>query len=395
MVSAGTLAGSVAGGSAELRAGAAGARHFRGLVPADLAACSGAAAFLQSGFWGSFKARFGWNARAFLADWGEGRTMPLLVVRRRLGPGVSFAYVPWGPELPPDFSAGERQAALEDLACALRELLPGDTAFVRFDPPWYTQGAEFPPPLKEPLFRAAADIQPPDSVIIDLDKSEEEILRGMKPKWRYNIRLAGRKGVSVRRAEAGELPVFYRLYQETARRDGIAIHSADYYAALFAHSREWNGRQGSADIGLYMAEYEGETLAAIITLFRGGEAVYLYGASSDRRRNFMAPYALQWRAIRDAKASGCLSYDLYGIPPGEDPAHPMAGLYLFKTGFGGRIIHRPGSWDYTYRPLVMGLFRTAEGLRKLRKTLRGLRKGRASSPAGFKKTGRSGYTLVT
>jgi lipid II:glycine glycyltransferase (peptidoglycan interpeptide bridge formation enzyme) len=321
--------------------------------------------------------------------------MPLLVVRRRLGPGVSFAYVPWGPELPPDFSAGERQAALEDLACALRELLPGDTAFVRFDPPWYTQGAEFPPPLKEPLFRAAADIQPPDSVIIDLDKSEEEILRGMKPKWRYNIRLAGRKGVSVRRAEAGELPVFYRLYQETARRDGIAIHSADYYAALFAHSREWNGRQGSADIGLYMAEYEGETLAAIITLFRGGEAVYLYGASSDRRRNFMAPYALQWRAIRDAKASGCLSYDLYGIPPGEDPAHPMAGLYLFKTGFGGRIIHRPGSWDYTYRPLVMGLFRTAEGLRKLRKTLRGLRKGRASSPAGFKKTGRSGYTLVT
>jgi lipid II:glycine glycyltransferase (peptidoglycan interpeptide bridge formation enzyme) len=338
---------------------------------------------LQSGFWGSFKARFGWNARTFLVDWGEERIMPLLVVRRHLGLGIAFAYVPWGPELPPDFSAGERQAALEDLACALRGLLPGDTAFVRFDPPWYTQGTEFPPPLKKPLLRAAADIQPPDSVIIDLDQSEEAVLQGMKPKWRYNIRLAAKKGVSVRRAGAEEIPVFYRLYQETARRDGIAIHNEDYYAALFDHSLEWKGRPGSAGIGLYIAECGGEVLAAIITLFRGREAVYLYGASSDRRRNLMAPYALQWRAMRDAKASGCLSYDLYGIPPGEDPSHPMAGLYLCKTGFGGRIIHRPGSWDYTYRPLAMKIFRAAEGLRKLRKTLRGLRKGR--SPAGFKK----------
>jgi lipid II:glycine glycyltransferase (peptidoglycan interpeptide bridge formation enzyme) len=304
--------------------------------------------------------------------------MPLLIIRRRLGPGISFAYAPWGPELPPGFSAGERQAALEDLARALRGLLPGDTAFVRFDPPWYTRGTEFPPPLEKPLSRAAADIQPPDSVIIDLDTGEEAILQGMKSKWRYNIRLAEKKGVSVRRAAAEELPVFYSLYRETARRDGIAIHSMDYYAALFDHSREWDkpDRRGNADIGLYIAEHEGEALAAIITLFRGREAVYLYGASSDRRRNLMAPYALQWKAMKDAKAAGCLSYDLYGIPPSEDPSHPMAGLYLFKTGFGGRIIHRPGSWDYTYRPLMMRLFRTAESLRKLRKILRGRRKKR-------------------
>jgi hypothetical protein len=304
-----------------------------------------------------------------------------------LGLGIAFAYVPWGPELPPDFSPAERQGVLEDLACALKGMLPKDTAFIRFDPPWHTGGTEFPPVLKRPFFRAAADIQPPDSVIIDLDKDEEAILRGMKPKWRYNIRLAERKGVSVRRAGEEELPVFYRLYRETARRDGIAIHNMDYYAALFAHSREWDGRRGNAVIGLYIAEYKGEALAAIITLFRDGEAVYLYGASSDLKRNLMAPYALQWRAIRDARTSGCRSYDLYGIPPGEDPSHPMAGLYLFKTGFGGRIIHRPGSWDYTYRPLMMRLFRTAESLRKIRKMLRGLRRGKISpAPAGFKKT---------
>jgi lipid II:glycine glycyltransferase (peptidoglycan interpeptide bridge formation enzyme) len=78
----------------------------------------------------------------------------------------------------------------------------------------------------------------------------------------------------------------------------------------------------------------------------------------------MAPYALQWQAMRDAKASGCLFYDLYGIPPDENPDHPMAGLYLFKTGFGGTVVHRPGCWDYACRPVVTALYRAAEAARK-------------------------------
>jgi lipid II:glycine glycyltransferase (peptidoglycan interpeptide bridge formation enzyme) len=78
----------------------------------------------------------------------------------------------------------------------------------------------------------------------------------------------------------------------------------------------------------------------------------------------MAPYALQWQAMREAGAAGCGSYDLFGIPPREDPAHPMAGLYRFKTGFGGEIRHRGGSWDYSYRPCLARLFTLAEALRK-------------------------------
>jgi lipid II:glycine glycyltransferase (peptidoglycan interpeptide bridge formation enzyme) len=99
-------------------------------------------------------------------------------------------------------------------------------------------------------------------------------------------------------------------------------------------------------------------------LFRGKEATYLYGASSNIKRNLMAPYALQWKAIQDAQSSGCIVYDLFGIPPNEDPDHPMAGLYRFKTGFGGSIIHRPGSWDYPCKPLLYTLFKRAEHLRK-------------------------------
>jgi lipid II:glycine glycyltransferase (peptidoglycan interpeptide bridge formation enzyme) len=156
-----------------------------------------------------------------------------------------------------------------------------------------------------------------------------------------------------------KLEGYYKIYWETAERDGILIHGLEYYAALFEEA----ARSG-VDIRLYMASHEGEDLAGIVTLFRGKEAVYLYGASANHKRNLMAPNALQWRAMRDAKAAGCGFYDLFGIAPNDDPNHPMAGLYRFKTGFGGRIVHRPGSWDYPYRPLVMALYSIAEKTRK-------------------------------
>jgi lipid II:glycine glycyltransferase (peptidoglycan interpeptide bridge formation enzyme) len=188
----------------------------------------------------------------------------------------------------------------------------------------------------------------------------------MKPKWRYNIGLAAKKGVLVERRDEAGLDVFYRLYRETAKRDGIAIHGPEYYAALFAGAREKAG----PEFRLYLAFHEGIPLAGIIVLFRGPAAVYLYGASSNQQRNLMAPYALQWRAMRDARAAGCGEYDLYGIPPREDPAHPMAGLYRFKTGFGGRIIHRSGSWDYPYRAARKKLFTAAESLRKFFRSIK-------------------------
>ena len=348
-------------------------RSLRSLTrTADLSPCDAAASFLQSGFWGAFKARSGWTARGFLAEWGEGEARPLLVLCRAFRRfGFSFAYVPWGPELPSWAAAdeGRRRDALVELARDLRSHLPRNTACVRFDPPWYTEGAGTPPPaLDRPFIRAAMDVQPPDTALLSLSPPEEAILGAMKPKWRYNIRLAEKRGVQVRRGGAEETPVFYALFQETARRDRIAIHSGGYYHTLFALCREY---PAAPDIRLYIASHEGEDIAAVITLFRAGQAYYLYGASSDRKRNLMAPYLLQWKALGDAKAGGCGCYDFFGIPPHEDTKHPMSGLYRFKTGFGGRIIHRSGSWDYAYRPLTAGILRAAEGLRK---QLRGIKK---------------------
>jgi lipid II:glycine glycyltransferase (peptidoglycan interpeptide bridge formation enzyme) len=197
-------------------------------------------------------------------------------------------------------------------------------------------------------------------VLVDLERDEEVMLAAMKPKCRYNILLAERKGVTVRRTDAGGLDVFYGLLCETARRDGITVHGAGYYRSLFDSA----GGEPGVDLRLYTACHGGDDLAAAVVLFRGPAAVYLYGASSNVKRNLMAPYLLQWQAMKDARIAGCAVYDLFGIPPCDDPSHPMAGLYRFKTGFGGTIVHRPGSWDYVYRPLVFRASRTAEAVRK-------------------------------
>jgi lipid II:glycine glycyltransferase (peptidoglycan interpeptide bridge formation enzyme) len=339
--------------------------------------------FLQSEHWGRFKSAFGWSPLSFELE-AAGRKTRLLVLVRRLPARFSFAYVPHGPAL--DTPAEQRAELLAALAEALRPSLPRRCLFIRFDPPWYEveardagsegEAAEYTaagckeirrPGLGYPLRRAAYDVQPPDTVLVDLGPSEEAILAAMKPKWRYNIRLADKKGVVVEEAGAEALPEFYELYRTTSQRDRIAIHPEGYYRKLFEVAELSRGSAAKEsrpfDLRLWIARHEGAALAAIITLFCGEEATYLYGASSDEGRNLMPAYALQWAAMRAAKASGCARYDLFGIPPSDDPAHPMAGLYRFKTGFGGSIAHRAGSWDFPLMRLAYACFRAAEGAR--------------------------------
>ncbi len=352
--------------------------------------------FLQSDFWASFKANSGWKPYRFSLEIAGGKpgreALGLSVLLRRLPLGLSFAYVPHGPSIGPfgDPSSGEGLCLdykqntasqdwgadpasslskhLGDIAMALKPHLPQSCVFIRFDLPQYSLSAS-PPSLLPPLKKAAVDIQPPDTVVIDLLPSEEDILAAMKPKWRYNVKLAEKKRlelvcVDAQDSSEGEIDAaiddFFALYQETSERDKIALHSKAYYRGLFAQA---HGNANAPRLRAYFARYEGSSIASIITLFGKGEAVYLYGASSNRGRNLMPAYALQWRAMRDAKASGCVSYDLFGIPPSDDPQHPMHGLYRFKTGFGGRILHRLGCYDLALRPLAYALFSGAERLR--------------------------------
>jgi lipid II:glycine glycyltransferase (peptidoglycan interpeptide bridge formation enzyme) len=340
---------------------------------------------LQSGFWSAFKESSGWKALSFMihctAD-DHAMDVPLFVLCRPLAAGYGIAYSPHGPA-PSQPLPGRPCDCLEALSKALKPLLPEKTLFIRFDVPWGTTGEfNFPEALCRPLKKAVYDVQPPDTVIIDLTPSAEELLAGMKPKTRYNTRLAEKKGVRVYEAGPDELPRWYSLYQETARRDGISIHEKEYYEKLF-HSADKSAltdKSASTDesankaaagsyagqtplMHLLFAEAEGTLLAGLIVAVFGTQAYYLYGASADQMRNYMAPYALQWEAMRLAKREGALSYDLFGIPPANDPSHAMYGLYRFKTGFGGEILHRPGSYDYPLKFFTYRAYRLAEAAR--------------------------------
>ena len=232
------------------------------------------------------------------------------------------------------------------------------------------------------LRKNSVDIQPPDSTLVDLTPDTEEILERMKSKWRYNIRLSERKGVQIEKVTGADplfsekLDVFYDLYKITSERDGIAIHAKSYYEDLLKKSSdELAQKKDVPAVTLYLAKHEDDYLGAIITLFSRTESVYLYGCSSNVKRNLMPNFLLQWTAMQDAKKYGSLYYDMYGMPPTDDENHPMHGLYLFKTGFGGKNIHRIGTFDVPVHILYRACI-AAESLRafwhkKIMKKIRG------------------------
>ncbi len=336
--------------------------------------------FLQTPFWGEFKAEQGWkNARYLLSITPQEKmksdsfrkSAEVSVLTREFGKGLlrfTLAYIPLFPSLCFDDVPVEEQTIefsnmLFDIAKALRSVLPKNTICIKFDP-----AVEFETPEERDEFdlgvkvvsfadrlkikKNKVDIQPPDSTLINLLPDEEKILSAMKTKWRYNVNLSARKGVEVIKI-TGEneellkyLDIFYDLYKITAERDGIAIHSKKYYETLLKKSaEEIKAGKNVPLISLYIAKHESDYLGAIITLFSKTESVYLYGCSSNVKRNLMPNFLLQWTAMKDAKAYGSKYYDMYGMPPTDNPNHPMHGLYLFKTGFGGKNIHRPGTFD--------------------------------------------------
>jgi len=321
------------------------------VLAADPAFLDTAGPFLQTGWWAAFKSRHAWKSLAFrlIAD-GE-PDQPLSVLLRKLPLGLTLAYVPHGPELD--------EASLAALSLALRPLLPRSTICIRWDLVSGTRASgdletdPLPLPLSRPFRKPPADVQPPDTVVVRL-AADEVLLAGMHKKTRYNIGLAEKKGVTVERAGVEALAEWYALYRETAQRDKISIHSEQYYRDLFGHA---------PDLSLWLARFEGKLLAGNIVLIHGKTATYLYGASSNEHRNLMAPYALQWAALRNARDKGAVEYDLFGIPPTNDESHPMHGLYRFKTGFGGERVHRHGAWDFVYRPAAWSVWTKADALR--------------------------------
>jgi lipid II:glycine glycyltransferase (peptidoglycan interpeptide bridge formation enzyme) len=295
---------------------------------------------LQSSVWGELKSKFGWRAQR-LALMDDGTLVAgAQILFRRLPLGLHFAYIPRGPVA--DFTD---TPTVEFLFNTILAVAKSHNAFaLKIEP--NTLNWE---PLTfnlEPLtfnLKPSTTIQPRTTLHLDLTRDLDTILAQMKPKWRYNIRLAERKGVLVREGKADDLPTFYRLMQITSARDKFAIHAADYYRTAF---ELFTARDYAR---LFVAEYEREPLAMILVTAFGGEAIYLYGASSNAHRERMPNHALHWAAIQWAKARGCTRYDLWGLGATTDADERTAhGLYQFKQGFGGQLVQYAGGYDAVF-----------------------------------------------
>ncbi len=200
-------------------------------------------------------------------------------------------------------------------------------------------------------------IQFRNTVLVDLRPEPDAMLMRMKQKTRYNVRLAGRKGVTVRPGNRQDLDLLYEMYAETARRDGFVIREAGYYRALWLAFMEPGNDEGWTPVcEPLIAEVDGEAVAAVVIFRFAGRAIYMHGMSRAVHRNLMPNYLLQWEAMVRARQAGCQFYDLWGAPEVFDESDGMWGVYRFKEGLGGSVRRTLGAYDLAVRPVWFWLY---------------------------------------
>jgi lipid II:glycine glycyltransferase (peptidoglycan interpeptide bridge formation enzyme) len=286
---------------------------------------------LQSWVWGEFQKTQGHKVERFSGD-----SWAAQVIEHDLMMAKKYWYSPRGPI----GNAKEANDFLRQQASTDHSI-----AFLRLEP-------------SEPisLQEAPKSIQPKENWVVGLEGSEGELLTTMKPKHRYNLNLAQKKGVTVREATKDDFLKVWVLLMETAGRAGIRLHPQNYYLQM------WE-TLGTNHLKVFIAEFEGQPLScAIVSLF-GHTATYLHGGSSDKNKQLMAPYLMHWEAMKTAKRLGYMNYDMGGYS--SDPSHEWAGISRFKKGFGGFEVRYPGTYDSVLSPLWYNVYRNGRKLRNL------------------------------
>ena len=326
----------------------------------------GAHAF-QTWEWGQVKSQFGWKPYPLLWRGESGKVIAAALVLQRvirmgsLAMRLSVMYIPRGPLLDWSDTALVRQV-LEDLQ---RFAKRKGAIFLKIDPD-LPVGIGVPSdeestvnPTGETVREILKDsgwifsdeqIQFKNTVAVDLTADEEALLMRMKSKTRYNIRLAERRGVTVRSCGIEDMPLLYQMYAHTSVRDDFLIRHETYYHSVW----ETFFKAGLAEP--LIAEVEGEPVGAVVIFRFGGRAWYIYGMSLDEHRDTMFNYSLQWEAMLRAKAAGCHAYDMWGAPDDFNENNPLWGVYRFKDGFGGQVVRTLGAWDIPIRPLIYRLY---------------------------------------
>ncbi|MCL4505332.1 MAG: peptidoglycan bridge formation glycyltransferase FemA/FemB family protein [Chloroflexi bacterium] len=304
---------------------------------------------LQSWEWGEFKSRWGWSAQRWLlsGDGGQPRAMVQLLRRSAGRLPLCVLYAPKGPTADSVASYVEALQWLEHQSQAQRAVWLKVDGDARLDGP-------------EPLAAARAalgsrgwryspnQVQYRNTMHTDLRHTDQELLAAMKQKWRYNIRLAEKRGVTIRLATPEEMPLLYEMYAETGARDGFIIREPEYYYDA------WRTMRAVA----FLAEHASapKPLAGLVLFRFAARAWYFYGMSRAEGREHMPNYLLQWMAMRWARDNGCDIYDWWGAPEQLDEQDSMWGVYRFKDGFGAQFVEGLGAWDYAPIPLFYNAY---------------------------------------
>jgi peptidoglycan pentaglycine glycine transferase (the first glycine) len=325
--------------------------------------------FLQSWEWGEWQKNWGDQGkkrdiyRFALVDDGEW-TMAIQLVKTNLGNrGFYYLYAPYGPVVEKNFKF--QISNFKFLVQKIQKQF-SDSMFIRLEPRTVLEGLG-------KIGKKTVNIQPGRTLLVDLKKPMEQLLREMHPKTRYNIKIAQRHEVVVEREF--DLTVGHGLFfdeaigliVETAKRQKYYTHPRPYYEKLINFFAV-NNRNGNVRVSLYKAKYQNKILSSAVMVDFGGVRTYLFGGSSMEHRNVMAPYALHSAAIQEAQEQGFLYYDFDGL---ETSVGKEAQFARFKEGFGGFIAEYPGAYDVIFKPLWYTMYTT---LRRGNRLLNSFRK---------------------
>jgi lipid II:glycine glycyltransferase (peptidoglycan interpeptide bridge formation enzyme) len=321
--------------------------------------------FLQSWGWGALKESRGRQVFRFAEDKGNS-FFRAQIIKKHLWKNKSFFYCPRGP-VGLEKKRGTSDVLKKFIKSASKQAKKVDACFLRAELPYESDKPHIEPPAfleKQGFLKAPRSHQPVDTLVKDISGSSEEILAGFKSKTRYNIRLAKRKGVKIRRLKREEeFEDFYALLKNLSQAKDFGILKKEHYKNLFELSREKKDRNG-LQIVFLGAFHEKNLIGAVIGVCFHGRGYYLHGANDYEKRELMGSYLLQWALINELKKLGAKSYDLWGVIREEKFSSKEAykqddwyGITRFKEKFGGAKKSYLGAYDSAFQPSFYKAYR--------------------------------------
>jgi len=292
--------------------------------------------FLQSWEWGEMNEKENFKIFRVGIEDGVRLTAAATLIKKKIGV-FSYWFCPRGPII----DSGSINFLFKEIEKMAKK---ENVIFLRFEPKLE---------IKNTNFRVvkSIDIEPSKTAIVNLQKTEEELLSAMHQKTRYNIRLAEKKGVIIKEGGNKDFDNFCKIMEETVDRDGFRLHDKDHYRQMLSLDNNF--------VRLFLAEYNGKTVAAVLASFFGDMITYVHGASSNEFRNVMAPYLLHWQIMKIGKDNGFKYYDLNGVDENKWP-----GVTRFKMGFGGAVISYSGTFDLVFNKKMYDIYRILRTVRR-------------------------------